>query len=284
MQTFFKPNDKRWVDLAIWCDENAYKPDCDNDTLYQYLYLLFWMLSHKWKYFKKEVDYDQYCLLGAQTVYFRLKNPKQFDGSGKLQPVKSVLNYIKNVAYPISVTYQQQNFAQGFDAVDDYDAALKQDHMLKEKVHHSFDEVRRGEFEQTLPSIHRIIKNVLKTTPYNKDKLTTHRLYLSCLLTVLNYLRFDKLHLERLNRREDRGMNNDYVIDEMYRELRYQPPILYHLPDHYANYVSTLVNESMNMLSQDLVEVLGSYEPTDDIIKAILSSPLEMLVENDRYD
>ena len=83
------------------------------------------VLSHKWKYFKKEIDYDQYCLLGAQTVYFRLKNPKQFDGSGKLQPVKSVLNYIKNVAYPISVTYQQQNFAQGFDAVDDYDAALK---------------------------------------------------------------------------------------------------------------------------------------------------------------
>lgn len=230
------------------------------------------------------MDYDQYCLLGAQTVFLRLRNPKQFDGSGKLQPVKSVLNYIKNVAYPISVTYQQQNFANSFDAIDDYDAALKSDQMLKDKVHHSYDELRRGEFEQTLPSVHNVLNKVLKKTPYNKDKLMTHRLYISCLLTILNYLKFDKLRLDRLNRRDSRGMSNEYVVDEMYRETRYQAPLLFHLPESYSNYVSTLVNEAMNVLAQDLVDVLGSYEPTDDIIKAILSSPLEMYVDGDSND
>ena len=274
MQTFFKPRDKRWVDLAIWCDENAYKPDCDDNTLYQYLYLLFWMLSHKWKSFRKESDYDEYCLMGAQTVFMRLKNPKQFDGSGKLQPVKSVLNYIKNVAYPIMVSFQKQTFAQAFDAHDDLQTALKIQHNMAQKVIHSTDDSMRFEFRNALNSITKSIKNLVDELPYRKDKLTSHNIYISCLLTILNYLRLDKIKSSRLNYRESRGMNNEYVINEMYQDCRYQKALLYHLPDDMSNFISTIVNRALNLLAEDLVGILGSYEPSDAIIKSVLASPL----------
>lgn len=279
MQTFFKPKDKRWVDLAIWCDENAYKPDCDNDTLYQYLYLLFWMLSHKWKYFHKESDYDEFCLLGAQTVYMRLKNPKQFDGSGKLKPVKSVLNYIKNVAYPISVNFQMQSFAEGFSYEDDYDAALCAQHTLIEKARHYSDDSMRMEFEYCLSCITNTIKRLIKELPYRNDKLMTHNIYISCLLTVLNYLRLDKVKLSRLEYRDNKGMNNEWVVNELYRDTRYQKALLFHLPESMSNYISVIVNRALALMSADLISVLGSYQPSDAVVKAIIASPLEDYVE-----
>lgn len=279
MQTFFKPKDKRWVDLAIWCDQNAYKPDCDDSLLYQYLYLLFWMLSHKYGYFRKESDYDEYCLLGAQTVYLRLRNPKQFDGSGKLQPVKSVLNYIKNVAYPIAVNFQMQSFSESFSIEDDYQAAISTQHILTKKACHANDDALRSEFEYCLACITNTIKALIKELPYRNDKVMSHNLYISSLLTILNYLVLDKPKLERLAYRNEKGMNNDWVINELYRDCRYQPPILFHLPEHMANYVATIVNRSFALLSADLIGIIGSYQPSDEIVKAVLSSPLEDYVE-----
>lgn len=279
MQTFFKPKDKRWVDLAIWCDENAYKPDCDNNTLYQYLYLLFWMLSHKWHYFHKESDYDEFCILGAQTVYMRLKNPKQFDGSGKLKPIKSVLNYIKNVAYPISVTFQMQTFAQGFTIEDDYNAALRAQHILNEKASHYNDDSMRMEFESCLSCITNTIKRLIKELPYRNDKLMMHNIYISCLLTILNYLRLDKVKLSRLHYRDKKGMNNEWVVNDLYRDVRYQKPLLFHLPESMSNYISTIVNRALALMSADLISVIGSYQPSDAVVKAIIASPLEDYVE-----
>lgn len=281
MQTFFKPRDKRWVDLAIWCDENAYKPDCDNNTLYQYLYLLFWMLSHKWQYFQKESDYDEFCLLGAQTVYLRLKNPKQFDGSGRLQPIKSVLNYIKNVAYPISVSFRMQSFAEGFTIEDDYTAALQAQHVLNEKAVHYTDDAMRHEFKYCLSCITNTIKQLIKELPYRNDKLTTHNIYISCMLTILDYLRLDKLKLARLRYRENKGMNNDWVVNDLYRDARHKPALLFHLPMSMSNYVSTIVNRALALMSADLISVVGSYQPSDSIVKAIIASPLESYTESD---
>ena len=77
----------------------------------------------------------------------------------------------------------------------------------------------------------------------------------------------------------EKGMNNDWVINELYRDCRYQPPILFHLPEHMANYVATIVNRSFALLSADLIGIIGSYQPSDEIVKAVLSSPLEDYVE-----
>lgn len=279
MASFQKPHDVRWVDMAIWCDKHAYEPDCDNDKLYQYLYWLFWMLAHQSNSFHKESDYDEYSLMGATTVYYRLKNPKQFDGSGKLQKVKSVLNYIKTVSYPICVLYQQQSFAQAFSAEDDPDKYSKLKTQLVDSVIRSYDRSRNFEFQDCLNRVKSCIKDAVSDSPYRSDKLTYHNIYISCLLTILNYLSLDKVKLDRLNYRQNKGMNNDYVIDELYSDVRYQPALLFHLPKSMSNYISTLVNRAMSLVASDLVSILGSYQPSDAIIKAVLTSPLEDYVE-----
>ena len=48
----------------------------------------------------------------------RLVNPKQFlpdDDPKKMKKVKSILNYIKRIMYPMIVNYQKQTFAQRFE-------------------------------------------------------------------------------------------------------------------------------------------------------------------------
>ena len=37
---YTKPKDMRFVDMVIWVDKNMYKDDCDDEKLYEYLYLI----------------------------------------------------------------------------------------------------------------------------------------------------------------------------------------------------------------------------------------------------
>jgi hypothetical protein len=64
--------------MAIWIDENAYKEDCDDNTLYMYLSFLIEMLAKVNKYFNNEKDYEDFALTYATNIFYRYKNPKQF--------------------------------------------------------------------------------------------------------------------------------------------------------------------------------------------------------------
>ena len=72
--TYKKPKDKSYTDLAIWIDNNAYSENCDDETLYKYLYILIYMLSYKRKFFKNFDDYDKYSIVTATRIFNRLKN------------------------------------------------------------------------------------------------------------------------------------------------------------------------------------------------------------------
>ena len=37
---FTKPKNLKYTDLCIWIDANAYKSDCDDEKLYEYLFLI----------------------------------------------------------------------------------------------------------------------------------------------------------------------------------------------------------------------------------------------------
>ena len=62
------------------------------------------------------------------------------------------------------------------------------------------------------------MKEVLKTTPYVKDKLLMHRLYQSCLLTLLNQLTLNNKNKERLNTKIIGKCKIDDFINQIYSE------------------------------------------------------------------
>ena len=42
---YSKPKGMKYVDLAIWIDNNFYEPDCDRNKAFEYMYI------HDFKYF-----------------------------------------------------------------------------------------------------------------------------------------------------------------------------------------------------------------------------------------
>jgi len=95
-----KPNNLKYTTMAIYIDENIYKPDHDQETIYKYLYFLAIMLAHKENLFNIEDEYEEFAIYYASQLYLRLTNKKQFEyndaGEPKLKRVKSILNYMKS--------------------------------------------------------------------------------------------------------------------------------------------------------------------------------------------
>ena len=73
---YTKPKDMRFVDMVIWVDKNMYKDDCDDEKLYEYLYLIISMLASKKKLMNTWSDYMDFYMWAASRVYMRIKSKK----------------------------------------------------------------------------------------------------------------------------------------------------------------------------------------------------------------
>ena len=198
-----KPSHLKYTDLCIYIDNTIYNRDENNtptslrklseeeqSKVYAYLCSLIVALAHKKKLFPTWEQYEEFTYLYAANVYMRLISDKQsFDGTtGRLKPIKSVLNYIKNTI--------------GFTAIDYRNSAYEQiislDHEGPE-VYHGVSEFCRSQVEQlcsesawdlvhdNLDEIHSIIKQVLDNSIYKRSK-ERNAVELSILLSLNNLL------------------------------------------------------------------------------------------------
>lgn len=262
--------------MCIWIDNNAYKENVDKNQLFDYLYNIAISISIKNKLLPSWNDYEPFALYLATQAYLRLANPKQFlpeDDPKRMKKVKSILNYIKRIMYPMIVNYQKQNFAQRFenginDDLDNCHQKIKQELQTNVRKQNSY--FLKVEFEQCLKKVSFSVKEVLKTTPYVKDKLMMHQLYQSCLLTLLNQFTLSNRNKERLNTRVNGNYKIDDFIDQIYAEEQENSIILFRLPSNMKNYVSTLVKRIRKLIVKDLKYLIGDAEPTDDVVKAVL--------------
>lgn len=113
-----KPRNLKYTDMCIYIDSHIYEPNPDIEIIFNYLQYLFYGLAYKKKFFRNKDDYEKYSIFAATQVYLRLTNSRQFlpeDDPKKLTKVKSVLNYIKTILYPMKVDYQKQFFNKVFD-------------------------------------------------------------------------------------------------------------------------------------------------------------------------
>ena len=117
MPTYVKPKNVSYTDMAIYIDKHIYSGNYDANLVYEYIYLIIYVLACKAKYFTKYEDYDDFALYMSSRVYMRLIDKRQFEdipGEKKLDKIKSSLNFIKNLLYPIKLDFKKENI---FDSV-----------------------------------------------------------------------------------------------------------------------------------------------------------------------
>ena len=177
-----------------------YKEDVDPNTVFEYLWHIIYMLARKGNFFGRSNYYDDFSTYLATQIYFRIKNPKQFDDNSDMKKIKSILNYIKSIIYPRKVTFEQEYYSQVVSApIEDEDVEYDVRYSFSDMLSESVDEISRVEFDLCLQNIPKTIKTFLKRIPYyHCDKVLWNNIYISCLLTFLDSIVICKKDYDRI--------------------------------------------------------------------------------------
>ena len=275
-----KPPGVSYTAMAIAIDNGIRDPDADKELLFEYMWHLFYILAVKGRFFTSGRDYDEYALYAATQLFLRYKK-EEAGTSKRIKPIKSCLNYIKKVLYPMKVNYQRAYFEQVIrneDAKEENYAQLQDDR--ENMARRSSQELMHVEYRQYLENIPNTIKFVLRTSPYINDKVMMHNIYLSCLLTLLKMMTMSNVNQERLKKKTDRALPVENLIDQIYAEEMSENVVLYHLDATMNNYVATMVSLARKEIVKDLRDIVGSFEPSEQVIKDILKSPIEEYIDS----
>ena len=257
MTYYVKPNNVTYTQMCIWIDENAYKDDCDNYTLYEYLYHISRMLAYKSKFFTKAAYYDDFAILMANRIFMRFKNKKQFEENGKLTKIKSVLNYAKGILYPTKILFENEYYAQNYVSLDD--ESCKYDYSLHDVMLSSISGLSKADFSVYLNDIISTIKSFIYKLPH-KDKVEIENIYISCILSFLNSATLSNKNLEKLNDLKSKDKLTVEHIDKFYKQERNNCVLLYHLDQSYKDYIKVILNELRHLIANDLSIILSDND------------------------
>lgn len=292
--SFNKPKGLKYTDMCIYIDKNM--PLVLNPgefpkieaLIYEYIYHIVYALAYKKCYFKEFADYDGFALYVASNLFLNMRNRYQHAGEirrGKeVKPVKSVLNYIKAILFPMRVAYQNQFFRMEIDPQVGQDTS-KLESIVKESVRAKYNEDFGACFKDSLSNLPKLIGYVIKTTPYRRDRLLFRRLYISCYLSLLNQVTFankvQKKLLKRVNSNKD-GDRGEYAIKSYYykNHLDKDSIILWHLDESFHDYVFVLVRRIKETFSKNLSDDYHAGDIHENEIDIILNSAFDTLVSN----
>ena len=244
-----KPNNLKYTTMAMYIDENIYKPQHDQEKIYKYLYFLAIMLAHKGNLFNIDEEYEQFAIYYASQLYLRLTNKKQFEedesGNPKLKKIKSILNYMKSTISQRAAEFDKYEYDFSSASPDD-DVIVE--YSFRQLVSESTDSLNRVEFESCLQDITSGLKDYLKHIPYKKDTPEYTNIYLSCLLSFLN-----SVVLDNKSRKKCRcsSLSPDQ-LELLYQKQNKDFVILYHLPEEMKGYIQTLTNGMKHSIAKDL--------------------------------
>ncbi len=278
MPTYHKDNKLKYTDLCIYIDNNIGKPDCDEEKCFEYMYHLFYILAVKGRMFQTSSDYDSYALYGATQLFLRYRKEKE--PGNKLKHIKSCLNYIKRILYPLKVNYQKSSFFQVFqeDALGGNAPTSIADARVAD-ARKTNNGLLQSEYKYYLTQLPSTIKHILKDSPYTNNPVMMHNLYISCLLTLLKTITMSNKNKARLENKENKYLPTTDLMDKIYTEESKDDVVTYHLEKSMKNYVNLLVNKCKKEIAHDLRYIVGSYDLSDNIIKEILTQPLEEYID-----
>jgi hypothetical protein len=268
MSTYSKPKNVSYTEMAMFFDKHIKKPKRDDNLLYEYVYHIVYMLANKSKYFHDYQDYDEFSLYAANKIYMRAINEDKQE-----KPIKSILNYIKAVIYPLKVDYQKETYDEIINPeVDDRINGEKLKNNLHAPILADYREGLMEELYQQLTFLPKYIREVVEESPYKNDVITSRRLYISVLLSFLNGVTLTNQGLQKLKRREIKSLETDNTAIKMLEKEKETSTLLWRLDDSLLNYVEMLTNKVRKKFGRDLVEIKKSHELPEEDLKAIMMS------------
>lgn len=218
-----KPSNLKYTDLCIYIDNTVYNRDKNNipislremtpieqENVYNYLYNIISALTAKKKLLYTFQDIEEFSIEFAGNVFLRLTNKKQdfldpdFKKKGKkrLAPVKSVLNYIKNVLPLIVVDYRKDNYKEmvnpeyvGWDSAD----SVRK--YVEDSVRADYEKPKNQLIEEGFSHIIEHLDKILDKSIFKNNKIEKNNLRLSILLTLRNIFNTPN-YLETKNRKK----------------------------------------------------------------------------------
>ena len=271
---YTKPKDVRYVDMCMYIDDKVKRGNPTEDEInkiFEYLYHLSFMLSHKHKYFHESHYYEEFSIYLATEVMYRLfYNPKltQVDEEGNpvLSPVKSVLNYMKAIIYGRKCAFEHDNYSQKITNVTtDIDYKSNINSRLKDTIIYNTE----TDIDIYLRTVSKEIKNIVYSNcMYRDDRILMKNIYISCLLSVVNSLTFTEIDIENINSTYSLPESKYKYISRLYKKNRDNCIILYNLPDSYHDYIQIIVRRIFKKLQDDIIYLSKS---TVDISEDVLS-------------
>lgn len=265
MPFYNKPKNVRYVDMAIYIDENVRKEDADDELIFEYLYHLAKMLAYKRSFFKEGQKYEDFSIYLASKMLIRLKRTDE-----RVTPIKSILNYMKNVLYPEKVLFERENYKENIlTNAEDIDSD-----SFRESLVRMVDELKIVDFKLYFDNIPKTIYSYVSKIPH-KDKAYIENVYISCLLSLLQSMtlsKTNKLRVENLirsNKLTFVKLNNIYAIEKE------NSKVYYHIDPKDKQLIDVLVNKLRHIIAVDLSGILhenvGSNYSQDVLMSAVYS-------------
>ena len=145
-------------------------------------------------------DYDPYAFYAANRLYFALR--KNYLNQGKtikgklIRPIKSCLNYMKALLYPMKIEYQNETFreiiseefvSKKFDSFT-FKEQMRDDIRSNQGVNETFISYVKSSIGQ----IGSIADRVLAKSPFSPRSIDYKKLKMSLMLNAINSLKVKK--------------------------------------------------------------------------------------------
>ena len=261
-----KPSSLKYTDLCMYVDENMSKivnpgenPEIEN-TVYNYLWLIVKALAIKKCLLEDFKEYDAYAFYAANRLFFALRknqlNQGQVIKGKKIRPIKSCLNYMKALMYPMKIEYQREAYREIISEefvskkFDSYN--FKEQIRAEARIDAGVTEDFRGYLKEGLSNIDDILDNVLKKSPFTPGTVDYKKLKMSLLLNTLNALRVKKR------------------LDSELPTI-----ILWKLPKSMSSYIRILLKEFYTEIKLEIIDCYKQADLDDDEIDKLLQNSNE---------
>lgn len=294
--TYNKPYGVKYTDMAIYIDEyfpRLIKHEVMDEEfhevesrIYEYLYHLVFALSYKSGFFTKLEYYDEFALYAAGQLYMTMLKRWESDGKivrGKeVKPIKSCLNFIKSVLFPLKVNYQKDAFRTVFNPEVGHNTQ-KLEQNLKDAVQSEYSIPRKEAYQLAVDDLPGLVIDAMSNVPFKKNTIMYNRLYKSLILSLLSELTLSNKHKKKAEKLTEENWK-EYEkklskLTEFYKENE-NDILLWHLPEDYANYVKILVV----YLKKGFSERLNYYMHREDLSDDTLDSILKTAYDTDNVD
>ena len=232
--TFNRPRNLTLTSIAQWVD-SADLETCDQDKLVEYLYYLCYYNAQQRALFTNFETYDDFAIFCVSKLLTRLNNKKY-------TPIKSVVNYIKTVLTPWQSEYVRcfccgdpDTPLEGFDITDfaDYLVDIS-------------SECDFNTYTVCYTDIGDVIRKHLRKIPRKRKSAEWSNIYLSCLLTLQDRIKCAASFYAETPEEETK------ILSRMIRSLKKRQPVLFHLDETKAPYITVLVNELIHAIANEL--------------------------------